>query len=472
MKFIPIILYGLLMMGMSAQGSEYTQKLYRKALQEDVPSMRKLGVALHKGQGVKRDVKNAIRWLQKAAEKKDAAALYYLGGMYHRGNGVSKDEKSAANYLLKSYELGFSKAEELLADLPLEHTVDWYRTKARKGDIDSLFKLADAYASGNGLEKDLHSAERCYRDAYDRDPGKTMQHLSEVPLSDCLFFWEWLALEKKDEGALMRLADAYGNGNGIPEDPKKAARYYALAAEKGNQEAKRIIKSMPLDQALEWWEKHADEGEIEAILRLAEAYDQGNGVERNPRKAAAYYEKAADQGEPTAEAWLRQNVPGYKTPEERRAERERERKEREARAEEERIRRAIEHAENIKKLRMLLLAALDYSNLPETNRFLTVHAGSVQEKNISRSEIAEDVDVASLILSIPVFQKVAKDGFLCKTSNLGIIAVRVPSAEALDFSDGSKLSGYLIREGDYTYTRRDQTTVTVPQYVLLVVSNY
>ena len=48
-----------------------------------------------KGQGVKQNYKEAVKWYQVAAEQGLAQAQHNLGVMYSKGEGVPRDDKEA-----------------------------------------------------------------------------------------------------------------------------------------------------------------------------------------------------------------------------------------------------------------------------------------------------------------------------------------------------------------------------------------
>ncbi|HHF3780583.1 TPA: tetratricopeptide repeat protein, partial [Haemophilus influenzae] len=51
-----------------------------------------LGLMYSKGQGVKQDDFEAVKWYRKAAEQGHAKAQYNLGNMYANGRGVKQDD--------------------------------------------------------------------------------------------------------------------------------------------------------------------------------------------------------------------------------------------------------------------------------------------------------------------------------------------------------------------------------------------
>ncbi|MCD7799380.1 MAG: sel1 repeat family protein, partial [Akkermansiaceae bacterium] len=100
----------------------------------------KLGECYAKGEGVKKDKKEAERWRRKAlaqeiaaAERGDAEAQRRLSNRYASGEGVEKDMKEA---------------------------VRWWRKLAEQGDAGACIDLGECYAEGEGVEKSAQEARR------------------------------------------------------------------------------------------------------------------------------------------------------------------------------------------------------------------------------------------------------------------------------------------------------------------------
>src|SRR5262245_33349700 len=79
-----------------------------------------------------------------------------------------------------------------------EPNVEKLRSEAEKGNVDSQFALGLAYASGNGVEKDLAKAAELYRKAADQGNAKAMNNLGSC----------------------------YSDGTGVERDEKKAVEWY------------------------------------------------------------------------------------------------------------------------------------------------------------------------------------------------------------------------------------------------------
>jgi len=78
-----------------------------------------------------------------------------------------------------------------------------------------------------------------------------------------------LLAEHGDAEAQIKLALAYGTGQGVPQDIAEAVKWYRKAADQGNATAENYLGRM---------------------------YDTGQGLPQNDAEAAKWYRKAADQG--------------------------------------------------------------------------------------------------------------------------------------------------------------------------------
>ena len=63
-------------------------------------------------------------------------------------------------------------------------------------------------------------------------------------------------------------------------------------------------KSKDYAKAVEWYNKSADQGNADAMIRLAECYEEGYGVDKSERKGVEYEKKAAALGNAKAQFWL------------------------------------------------------------------------------------------------------------------------------------------------------------------------
>ena len=110
-------------------------------------------------------------------------------------------------------------------------------------------------------------------------------------------------------GAQYHLGVAYANGEGLPQDNKKAVMWFRKAAEKGFPEAQDYLGFMyekgfglPKDfaHAVTWYRRAGEQGLLNAQNKLGEMYAEGRGVPTDKAEALKWYRKAAEQGDAQA----------------------------------------------------------------------------------------------------------------------------------------------------------------------------
>jgi len=119
----------------------------------DARSQAKLALAYQYGDGVTKDIKQAIYWYGKAAEKGDSPSQIMLASMYQSGKDVSKDFKQA---------------------------VYWLRKAAEQGNATAQYGLGESYEKGFGVLKDEIEALAWYYLAISNGVGSASE-VAKVP---------------------------------------------------------------------------------------------------------------------------------------------------------------------------------------------------------------------------------------------------------------------------------------------------
>ena len=166
------------------------------------------------------------------------------------------------------------------------------------------------------LKKNLLSSER-YEELYNlcmRNMDEYNPHTQTELAKSCLLIPRMAeAVERLtasaqtgDAEALYCLGLCYKYGNGVSRNPEVALDCFMRAANKRHvpamlEAAKHYERSLTLDAidyeaAHDFYERAADAGSVEAIIRLAQYYAAGKGVQRNPEKAFELCEQAVNYG--------------------------------------------------------------------------------------------------------------------------------------------------------------------------------
>jgi hypothetical protein len=108
-------------------------------------------------------------------------------------------------------------------------------------------------------------------------------------------------------GMLQALGQAPGPGSGQGAGPDAAVLAKANAGDAAAQvqAGESYAAAHDLKQAAAWYRKAAEQGNVAGEIHLAELYrDGGKGWERDATQAAAWYRKAAEQGDAGAQGTL------------------------------------------------------------------------------------------------------------------------------------------------------------------------
>ena len=210
---------------------------------------------------------DAFSIIKVEAENGNAEAQYLLAEMYYYGQGMPIDEAKAVEWYIRSAENGCPNAQyqlgylyengiEVVADTNTANkwykkALEGYSNAAAKGDVKSLYELAEMYYVGAGVESD-------YKKAFD------LYHT---------------AAEKGYADAKYKLGEIYKYGYGVKQNFNKSEKWYVAAAED--------------------FQKEAGNGNLKRQCELADMYicsDYDNGLEQDVYKAYELYKDAADKG--------------------------------------------------------------------------------------------------------------------------------------------------------------------------------
>ena len=188
-------------------------------------------------------------------------------------------------YNKKAPEMNFKAGQEALATGSAEKAFAKFMSAAMAGHISAQHALAECYATGQGVKKDLEAAVE----------------------------WYQKAAANKNVDAQAKLGLCYLKGTGVTQDPVEAVKWFREAAEKGNAKAQcslggcydkgtGVVKDVT--QAVEWFRRAAEQGYAKAQSNLGNCYECGDGVAKNEKIAVDWYRKAAEQGDGDAQCNL------------------------------------------------------------------------------------------------------------------------------------------------------------------------
>ncbi len=194
-----------------------------------------------------------------AAEKGSVLALTHVGDNYYYGeNGLTANKNKAYEYFERAAKgdgiaamyytaFGYRKGECLPKDLELAYM---YALKAKEHGFPRAFRLlAFMYEDGQYVDKDLQKAVSMYEEAIKRGDylsycyqGYVYGELGQIDKKVELYKKAYELAESGEIRSAVpyyRMAVLYDDGIGVEADPKTAVDFYFKAAEKKHANAKK-----------------------------------------------------------------------------------------------------------------------------------------------------------------------------------------------------------------------------------------
>ncbi|MBK5276026.1 MAG: SEL1-like repeat protein [Desulfuromonadales bacterium] len=248
-----------------------------------------------RGEGVARNEARGLELLRISADEGYSAAQYLLGQRYYYGQGLPRDMGQAMSYLLAASADDDYRAHVLLKIIEKgsrgekkdrENIVVTVKQKARSKVADAQYTLAFMYLIGDGVPKDGVEEVRWYR-----------------------------AAAAKNARAAFMLSLMYQYGEGIPKNTAEALRLMRIAAQQDDPRAQYYLGTfyyqgigtqIDRQSAVAWFWKSAENGFAEAQLAYGMLLLSGDGVAVDKSQAFEWFGKAARQDNARAKEVLRE----------------------------------------------------------------------------------------------------------------------------------------------------------------------
>ncbi|MBR4695960.1 MAG: SEL1-like repeat protein, partial [Selenomonadaceae bacterium] len=115
------------------------------------------------------------------------------------------------------------------------------------------------------------------------------------------FYWFQKAAKQGHAAAQNMLGCAYRDGMGTVKNDNEAYHCFSKAASQGNVLAQHslgicYLKGQDYKEAMKWFRKAAEAGSAEAMNKVGEMYEGGDGIEQDYKEAMKWFRKAAEAG--------------------------------------------------------------------------------------------------------------------------------------------------------------------------------
>lgn len=274
--------------------------------------------------------KDMMLYYEKAAQQQNATAIDGLGNRYYDGDGIEKNISEAIKWYKKSAKLGMIHSMETLANCydsgmgvgqDYEMSLVWRKRAAKLGSVDSTANVGWHYRYGKGVTRDYTEAMNWYLKAAEKGSSYSQENIGDLYYygygvnQDYEKAAEWYqkATDAGNTYAMDRLARCYQCGEGVEQNLEWALELRKKAAQKGNAIAisnigwhYRYGKGVSQDytEAMKWFLKAAEMNDGYSQRNIGDLYYNGYGVAPDYQKAKEWYQKAATNGDSDAKDML------------------------------------------------------------------------------------------------------------------------------------------------------------------------
>ena len=261
-------------------------------------ALANLGNCYFHGYGVEKSYEQAVACFKPAADQGNLTAQFNLGICYYYGGGIDKDYDKAFKY---------------------------FKLAAEQGDSDAMYRLGVCYYFGHGTAKDHDTAFNYYRMAATGGDPAAQGEISASVGSSEEFRCHYLESEMEKQAEILTAeeecaAEAVSQPTieqpsepvvaDFVEEAEKIETVEAVeAAEQGDElyaQGVSFAENKKYGKARKCLKSAAQQGNTKAMNALGNMYLEGQGVWKNKKKAAKYFQTAADLGNEDAQKKLQE----------------------------------------------------------------------------------------------------------------------------------------------------------------------
>ena len=281
------------------------------------------------GDGVEKDLEQAVHWYTKAADTGHTTAQLTLGLclLIRRNQG---DFDKASRWLKMVDEKGIvlpemipTIAQAFYEGKYYKEALYWYTKGANQGVAEAQYKLGLHYIAGTIVSTDYKKAAHWFEKAdKQRYPDAHEQYGYSLYAVGNSYFYGWNGCAEDEAeavkwyeksalsgyaGGQWKLGYCYFYGNGIRQNYEKAIHWLKKAVEQDEPEAKTLLALMYMqgihvskdeEKAFRLAKEaaEADEPDEDAFVFLGICYCDGAGVRQDLEKARYWLQKSIDAG--------------------------------------------------------------------------------------------------------------------------------------------------------------------------------
>ena len=199
------------------------------------------GCIVMKGLSVEKDEEKGLQIFERAAERGNVDALVEIGNYYHR----RENYLDALNYFMKAFFKNNASAAFMIAcyykdgkgvEKNINKAIEMYEFAGKHGKAEAYRGLVICYEATKQFDKCIEAANKAKEvGLHDADGLIKLAEEAEFMQSEETFIKHHLSLaENGNIESMAIVGDAYRNGNGITLNKQKALEWFSKAAQQGN----------------------------------------------------------------------------------------------------------------------------------------------------------------------------------------------------------------------------------------------
>ena len=259
-----------------------------------------LGLAFYNGEGQEKNIDEAIKHFEIAANEGNLKAMNSLGIIYLNEEQY-KDVNQAIIWFTRAAEQDYAESIRNLAEVYYYDTylpecdykkaLDYFTKAVELGNPEAFGFIGEMYSNGRGVEEDEAKAFGYFLKGAELGDPYSMFHVA-------VCYHEGRGVDKNLEKSIEYFKMACGKDCGLKgtDTPEGCLGFFYIIGE--GVEKNSVVGEQYLLQAVEL-------GDFRACKNLGFLYFSGDGIERNYEKALKYYEKAVSLDESCADCWVR-----------------------------------------------------------------------------------------------------------------------------------------------------------------------
>jgi len=257
------------------------------------------------GDGIDQDFKKAVKFYKLAVKHAEdeilVLAQHALGYKYKNGEGITKDVPEAVQLFRLSADQGYEESQHILGCMYYEgekegviqnfqEAVKWFKLAANQGNVTSQCFLGAIYYDGDeGLPQDFKKAFKWLKLGA-KNGNSIAQYilgsmfdegLETVQNDKQAIKWYKLSVEQGNDDAMVSLGLKYYFGEGVEESKVEAIKLFDMAANNGNEFAMTNLEMLSKDSINKEYKESLKKQKEKFVNKISSKTKQKNTVQDN-----------------------------------------------------------------------------------------------------------------------------------------------------------------------------------------------